>query len=281
MLQWLPDHAFFTKKMPTGSYILFETEVPEGYLRNPVFYTIYLEWHTENPKVSEWCYATVGNLGVILPYFAEDYYTFLRNSNAAAKADELLGKFSGKPGTMIQDTLSGSQDMTALTIAFGANLIYNSFGGKLVYDSELALAQDLTKYLYTYGRTTQNLLMFAAKVAKESKNVVSCEITPDWKYYTATSSIRTNIALQLQSVIRGIASSVDTSGSSVVSSVVKDALNEAANNLDTTNRIVEETVAVQEQVKEAVTNAATKVVTKTANVLANFGKWLIKMGNKP
>jgi hypothetical protein len=171
--------------------------------------------------------------------------------------------------------------MTAMTIAFGANLIYNHMGGKLVYDSELALAQDLTKYLYTYGRTTQNLLMFAANVAKESKNVVSCEITPDWKYYTATSSIRTNIALQLQSIIRGIADSVDTSGSSVISDVVKDALNEAANNLDTTNRIVEETVAVQEQVKEAVTNAATKVAGKAANAAADFVKWLIKMGNKP
>ena len=53
---------------------------------------------------------------------------------------------------------------------------------------------------FAYGRTTQNLLKFAAKVARESRNVISCEITPEWKYYTATSSIRTNLALQLQSV---------------------------------------------------------------------------------
>ena len=62
---------------------------------------------------------------------------------------------------------------------------------------------------------------------------------------------------------------------------MKDAFNEAANNLDTTNRIIEETVAIQEQIKETVTNAATQVVTKAANVVAGFGKWLIKMGSKP
>lgn len=281
LLQWLPDHAFLTAKMPSGAYILFEGAVPAGYLTSPLFYTMNLEWRTENRAPHDWCYGTIGSLGVIGPYFAEDFYTFLRNSSAAAKADELIGKFTGKPNTMIQDTLSGNQDMTALSIAFGANLIYNHLGGKLVYDSELALAQDLTKYLYTYGRTTQNLLMFANKVAQASKNVVSCEITPDWKYYTATSSIRTNLALQLQSIIRGIADSVDTSGDSVINTVVKDALNEAANNLDTTNRIIEETVAVQEQIKETVTNAATQVVTKAANVVAGFGKWLIKMGSKP
>ena len=281
VLQWLPDHAFFTKKMPTGTYIMLETEVPKGCLRNPMFYTIYLEWHTESPLVFEWCYATVGNLGVVLPYFAEDYYTFLRNSNAAAKADELIGKFTGKPGTMIQDTLSGNQDMTALTIAYGANLIYNSLGGKLVYDSEEALAQDLTKYLYTYGRTTQNLLMFANKVAKEAKSVVTSEITPAWTFYTFSTSLRTNLALQAQSIIRGLADSVDTSGQSVIAATAKEILNEMADNLDTTNRIIEETTAIQEEIHETVSNVVSNVVSSAVKAVVGIGKWLVKMGTKP
>lgn len=280
VLQWLPDHAFFTKKMPTGSYILFETEVPEGYLRNPVFYTINLEWRTESPLVFEWCYASVGNLGVILPYFAEDYYTFLRNSNAAAKADELIGKFTGKPGTMIQDTLSGSQDMTALTIAYGANLIYNSLGGKLVYDSEAALAADLTKYLYDYGRTTQNLLMFANKVAKEAKSVVTSEITPNWTFYNFSTSLRTNIALQVQSILRGMADSVDTTNGSTINTIARDTLNEMANNIDTSNRIIEETTAIQKEIREKVSSAATNVVKSVLKSAVNVGKWIIKMSTK-
>lgn len=281
VLQWLPDHAFLTSKMPSGSYLLFETSVPEGYLRSPLFYTMKLEWRTENLQPYQWCYGTIGNLGIIGPYFAEDFYTFLRNNSAASMADSMLSKItSGKTGTILQDTLSGSADVTAMGIAFGANLIYNNLGGKLVYDSELALAQDLTKYLYTYGRTTQNLLMFAGKVAREAKNVVSCEITPNWKFYTASSSIRTNIALQLQSIIRGIADSVDTSGSSQISTVVKDSLNEAANNLDISNRIIEETTAVQNMVKESVTKVVTKALTTAGNTVTKFSKWLIKMATK-
>lgn len=281
VLQWLPDHAFFTRKMPAGAYIMLETSVSKGYLRNPMFYTIYLEWHTESPKVSDWCYATVGNLGIILPYFAEDYYTFLRNSNAAAKADELIGRFTGRPGTMIQDTLSGAQDMTALTIAYGANLIYNSLGGKLIYESEEALAADLTKYLYDYGRTTQNLLMFANKVAKEAKSVVTSEITPAWTFYNFSTSLRTNIALQVQSILRGLADSMDTSHNNPITTAAKNVLNEMADNLDTTNRIIEETTAVQEAIQEAASNVVSKVVNTALKAAVGFGKWIIKMATKP
>ena len=281
VLKWLPDHAFLTAKMPAGNYILMETAAPEGYLRSPLFYTMKLEWRTENRTPAEWAYGTIGSVGVIGPYFAEDFYTFVRNSNPAATADELLNKLTdGKTGTIVQDTLSGSADVTAMGIAFGANLIYNSLGGNQVYDSEAALAQDLTKYLYTYGRTTQNLLMFGAKVANEARNVVSCEITPDWTFYTASTSLRTNIALQVQSMIRGIADSVDTSGKSVIASAVKDGLNEAANNLDTTNRIIEETTAVQNAVKEQVSSVVTSVAQKAWNTAVKAGKWLIKMATK-
>lgn len=282
VLQWLPDHAFLTKKMPAGSYLLFEGAVPQGYLTSPLVYTMNLEWRTENRLPRDWCYGTIGSIGILGPAFVQDFYTFVRNNSAASIADDVLSKLSdGKTGTFVQDTLSGANDVTAMSIAFWANVIYNYLGGKLVYDSELALGQELTKYLYTYGRTTQNLLMFASRVARETRNVISCEITPAWKYYTATSSIRTNIALQLQSMIRGIADSVDTSGQSIIAEAAKNVLNEMADNLDTTNRIIEETVAVQEQVKETVTNVVTQIANKAVSAAASFGKWLIKMGTKP
>lgn len=282
VLQWLPDHAFLTAKMPSGSYILMETGAPNGYLPSPLFYTMNLEWRTENKLPSEWCYGTIGNLGVIGPYFAENYYTFLRNNSAAAMADNVLNKINGgKTETLIQDTLSGAQDVTAMSIAYWSHIIYNDLGGSKVYDSEVALAEDMTKYLYTYGRTSQNLLMFADKVAKKSKSVISSEVTPAWTYYTASTSIRTNIALQVQSIMRGIADSVDTSGSSKVSQAVKDTINEMANNIDTSNRIIKETTAIQKQIKESVTNIAKKAVEKLMKPLTDAVKWFVKMATKP
>jgi len=197
-------------------------------------------------------------------------------------ADNVLNKINGgKTETLIQDTLSGAQDVTAMSIAYWSHIIYNDLGGSKVYDSEVALAEDMTKYLYTYGRTSQNLLMFADKVAKKSKSVISSEVTPAWTYYTASTSIRTNIALQVQSIMRGIADSVDTSGSSKVSQAVKDTINEMANNIDTSNRIIKETTAIQKQIKESVTNIAKKAVEKLMKPLTDAVKWFVKMATKP
>ena len=123
--------------------------------------------------------------------------------------------------------------------------------------------------------------MFASKVARESRSVVTCEITPDWKFYTATTSIRTNLALQVQSIIRGIADSVDTSGQSVIAATAKNILNEMADNLDTTNRIIEETTAIQEEIHETVSNVISSIASTALKAVVGIGKWLIKMGAKP
>lgn len=92
MLELLPTHAILTPMMPSGSYIMLETGVPDGYIHSPLFYTIYLTWNTEDPNPGRWCYVTVGNLGIILPYFAEDYYSYLRNLNMPAEADKILNR---------------------------------------------------------------------------------------------------------------------------------------------------------------------------------------------
>lgn len=282
VLQWLPDHAFFTAKMPSGSYLLLESSVPDGYLRSPLFYTMNLEWRTDNKWPRDWCYGTVGNLGVIAPYFAESYYTFLRNNSAAAMADSVLSKMTGgKTGTLIQDTLSGKQDITAMSIAYWSQIIYNNLGGNKIYGSELELAQEMTKYLYSSGRTSQNLLIFADHVAKRAKGVITAEITPDWMYYTATTSIRTNLALQVQSFLRGIADSVDTTGAgSNVSQAVKDSVNTAADNIDTSNRIKEQTTALQNQFKESVLSIAKNTAKKLVSQLKSSVGWFVKMANK-
>ena len=121
----------------------------------------------------------------------------------------------------------------------------------------------------------------ANKVAKASESVVTCELTTDWKFYTATTSIRTNLALQVQSIIRGLADSVDASGQSVIAATAKEILNGMADNIDTTNRIIEETTAIQEEIQEAVSNVVSNVVNAAVKAVTGIGKWLVKMGTKP
>ena len=149
MLELLPKHAFLTKKMPSGSYIMFESSVPDGYIHSPLFYSIEMTWNTEDPYPAHWCYVSVADLGIILPYCASDYYSYLRNLNVPAEADRIL------------------------------NLITDGKTGNLIYDSEEDLAKDLTKYLYTYGRTAQNMMMFGHEIASAARSVVTDQITKD------------------------------------------------------------------------------------------------------
>ena len=275
MLDLLPTHALLTKKMPSGHYIMLESGVPEGYIHSPLFYTIDITWNTESADIRDWCYVNVANLGLIGPYFAEDYYTFLRTNSLSAEADKVLNLITdGKTGTLIQDTLSGRTDLTAATIVFTADLIYNSMGGSKIYASEQELIDALNQHLYAYGRTSQNLMMFANQVALKAKSVVSCELTPDWTFYSFTTSPRTNLALRVKALVEGFAASIDP-GDSAMLAGVKETAENIAEAVDTTNRIVEQTTAIQEQVKETVTEVAKKAVQATVHVIANvlFKKW--------
>ncbi len=264
MLDLLPTHALLTKKMPAGHYLMLETAVPEGFIHSPLFYTMNLTWNTDSPAPKDWCYVTFGNLGLVLPYYAEDYYTWLRNFNYTAEADKVLNLITdGKSGTMVQDMISGKDDVTALTIAFTANLLYNNLGGDKVYGSELELANALTKHLYAYGRTSQNLMMFADKVIREGRAVVTGEITPEWKFYNFSTSLRTNIALKVKALLTETAKAIDTTGDNKITTAVKETTQKIADSIDTTNRIIEQTTAIQSKVQDVVKTTA-KTVAKTA-----------------
>ena len=276
MLDLLPTHALLTKKMPAGHYIMLETGVPKGYAHSPLFYTIDITWNTESPDLRDWCYVNVANLGVIGPYFAEDFYTFLRTNSLSAEADKILNLITdGKTGTLIQDTLSGKNDITAAAILYQASIIYNYMGGSKVYASEQELVDALNQHLYAYGRTAQNLLMFGNQVALKAKNVVSCELTPDWTFYSFTTSPRANIALRLKALVEGFAAAIDTTGDNAVTGFVKDQAEKVAEAIDTTNHIAEQVEEVKEQVQEAVSNAVQQAVKTAVKIFANvlFKKW--------
>ena len=277
MLKLLPTHAILTKKMPAGKYILFESSVPNGYIHTPLFYTIDLSWNTESSRPADWCYVTVGNIGILTPYFAEEYYNYLRSYNASAEADKILNRITGDDtGTMIQDIISDRTDVSALMIAYYSGIIYNYMGGKYIYGSELELSAELTKYLYAHGRTAQNLLIFGDNVAKKSRSVITDRITGSWKFYTYTTSIRTNLALRTQAILRGIADSIDTTGDNAITSAAKEALNSAADNVDTSNRIIEETTAVKEEVEKNIKNTVTTIAGKARDAAKNAIKTIFR-----
>ncbi len=259
VLKMLPTHAILTEKMPTGNYILLQSDVPAGYLRSPLFYTVKLEWNTESQDISQWCFASVANCGIVLPYYAEQYYTYLREFDLAESADSILDNITaGKLSTLIQDTLNNKLDVTSATIAYQSYIIYWYMGGRLVYDSQADLAADLTKYLYSYGRTSQNLMIFANNVLKESKSVVTGELDEDWTFYSISTSPRTNIALSVQSIINGLSDSINDDNNELLGDI-KQGLKDAAGSIDTENHIKDETTEIIDKIEDTVKDTASKI----------------------
>ena len=279
LLALLPTHAILTAKMPAGHYILMESAVPEGYVRSPMFYTVVVTWNTESEDLRDWCYVNVANLGIIAPYFAEELYNTVRGTSLLAQADKFLNQFTGgQTGTLLQNIFTGKVvatgddfDLTALTIAYQAKLIYNNMGGSQVYESEDALIEALNSYLYSHGRTAQNLMMFGYEVSQKAKAVFTSEITPEsFTFYTSSTSLRTNVALKAQAIGRKIAQSIDTSNGSKTLTAAQDTISKVAESIDTSNHIQPILNQVTQTVKTAVTNVVTQTIKNTTSMLKNM-----------
>ncbi len=280
VINMLPSHAILTPKMPSGSYILFQSEAPYGYVRSPLFYTVQLNWDTSGQDISKWCFASVGNCGIVLPYYAEDCYTYLREFDLAKSVDGILDNISGgRLDSFIQDMLNDDTDVTAAAIAYQSYYIYWYMGGKLVYGSQEELAAALTEYLYSYGRTAQNMMIFANKVMKDSKSVVTGTIDESWTFYSVSTSARTNAALTVQAAIKGIADSIDTSGSEALGKV-QQGLNDLADKIDTENHIADKADEFITKVEDSVADAASKLGTSALKTGIKMAKGFISWMSK-
>ena len=275
-LKLLPDHALLTKKMPAGKYILLETSVPEGYFRSPFFYTVDLEWHPEAKYARDWYYASVADLGLIAPYFAEDFYDWLRNYDFKVEADKVLNYITDdKTGDLIAKTLTGENDITKYTITYFSNILYNYMGGSLLYNSELDLAKDMTKHLYAYGKSAQNLLQFDDQVATRSKSVVAGQLTKDWIFYNYSTSLRTNSALKTQKILNGVAKAIDTTEDHPVTSAVKSTIQKIADKIDTTNRIKDQVTNIQNKISSFFSDIGSKIGNKVLDGVFNALKTVL------
>lgn len=282
-------HGILTDKMPDGYYLMFQKTAPEGYIINPMVYTVKLDWDEYG-----WLYAEIANLGIIGPYLAEDYYTFFRNNSIAGTTDRILNLLTNnKSDNIIAKIIDRKYDVTSDAISASATmiaaqtwLIYNFMGGRLVYsgdDGQAKLQADLTAYLKAKGQTAENLASFGHDVYARSKAVVSADLTDNsWAFYNASKSIKENIVVQATAIMKGISGSIVTDGSKV-NGVVKDAIDrviEGAAKIDTTSKLAAAVDQAKQKVTETVTKAATSLITtaikKTASLFSSLFKSLRK-----
>lgn len=269
----MPDHALLTAKMPAGYYLMFELSAPEGYLRSPVFYTVNVKWDTTGP-IDEWLYVNVANIGILGPYFAEDYYTFLRNNSLIKTGDTIISKLTGKESDVLARTITDTT-LVPTTIAYFAGLVYNNMGGSAVYDSQEALVTDLSKYLLSHGVNAQNLWIFANQVKDRAEAVVTSEITEDWYFYNIKENLHTNFADAAKAILNGKKAALTEENlvSSAVTSII-DAKISAIDKVDTA--ITNATAKYVAAVKEATSSATKSIVSKAASTVKSLLSRLFK-----
>lgn len=222
---FIPDHAILTPKMPASDYILMEEKAPEGYMRNPFFYTIHLTWNTEKEDVREWCYVTVADLGIIGPYLAENYYTFFRNNSFVSVADKILNNVIGKENANVLNwALTTDESVTAATLDYWAKMISANAAGDSENSSEEAVANELTQYVIKHGNNAQSLMQFAYQVANRGRAVISSEVNEEWHFYNFNDSIHTSYATKITALLNGAKESLKEENDTLVSSAVKKAI---------------------------------------------------------
>ena len=283
VMEYLPKHGLLTSKMPAGHYVMMETKVPNGYFRNPLFYTMELTWNTENP-LPDWYYCSVGNVGLIAPYFAEDYYKQLRDLNLNAEADKVLALINDNRSkelfgsdTPIQDIIEGDADMTARALEMLVSTVYQ-VSGKTDADPKEAAASMLP-YFKSSGGTVQNLLKLCDKIVKTNKSVITDEITTDWKFYTPTTSIRTNAALRFKAFMQELSNAIVTDDKTItgkVNTAVKNTIDKIVNSVDTKNYTEPYVTAAETAVKEKVSSILSNVIKKATQTVKNTIGTIIK-----
>lgn len=283
VMEYLPQHGLLTRKMPAGHYVMLETGVPDGYFRNPLFYTMELIWNTEAKYVYDWCYCSVGNVGLIAPYFAEDYYKQLRELNLNDEADKVLQfitngqteKLFGSD-TPVWDIIEGDADMTARALQMLVGTLYQVTGQTA---DQAKAVETLLPYFKASGGTAQNMLKLCDKIVKANKSVITDKITKEWKFYTPTTSIRTNAALKFQAFMKEISNAIVTDDTTITGRVnarVKDTIDKIVARVDTNNYTEPYVTAVEKAVKSKVSDILSNVLQKAVATIKKDIKAIAK-----
>lgn len=271
------------KKMASGEYIMFQTKTADDYWVNPLAYTMILTWENDI-----WLYVTVADLGIIVPYFAEGWYDFVRNTTFAGTIDKFLSQLTGKEVNVVTDILSGELDVTkemgkvvtASLTAFVGTLGFDSLGLDTIFASRSEFIEGLNNYLYENGRTAQNLMVYVNRQAQRAKSVYAGYVTPDWYFYnldksptlTATKLIDKSTKDISEAFVNPTASSIINRVGSGVSSVVSRIGNGIESVVNSIKTQIKSTIgAAIQSVIQNVVDAAKNAVTGFFQNLFNRG----------
>ena len=126
IMEYLPHHGLLTSKMPDGNYVMLETGVPSGYFHNPLFYTLNIVRDKSNVyNTYAGSHVSVGNVGLIAPYFAEDFYSWLRTTNFNGETDKLLNYITFNQTEKLFGTSTPIQDVMSGTDKYDENSIFS------------------------------------------------------------------------------------------------------------------------------------------------------------
>ena len=276
---FIPDHAILTPKMPASDYILMEEKAPEGYMRNPIFYTIHLTWDTEQEDVSKWCYVTVADIGIIGPYLAENYYTFFRNNSFVSVSDKILNRVMGKDVNVLEWVLANEEGATAATLDYWAKLISANMAGDSENGSEEAVANELAQYVIKHGDNVQSLMHFAYTVANRRRAVISSEVNEEWHFYNFNDSIHTSYATRITALLEGAKASIknDTLVGQATKAVIQAQIDTvAAVDKTITSITARYTAAVKEAVGKVADSVKSSATEAAKSVVSSLLKRLFK-----
>ena len=118
----------------------------------------------------------------------------------------------------------------------------------------------MMQYFYAHGRTMQNMLMFGNEVIRAARSVVTDEITPSWKFYHVSTSLRTNIALQVQAMLKGASNAIYTGDGNQFTAKAKEFLDKIIGSIDTTNHIADQMDNLQNQFRDMLKNTISSIM---------------------
>lgn len=277
------------KKMPTGYYLMFQKSAPAEYHRSLFAYTMQVEWKTET-----WVYATIADLGIIGPYLAEEFYTFVRNTTFEGTIDKFLGGIlKDDDFDLFTKILNGETDITdkayqTVLGAFNAFIGQEAFAG-LGLDTIFASKSDLTsgmiQYLLDNGRTTQNLMVYLNKQVKRAKSVYTSNVDKDWYFYNLDKSLTLTATKMINKSTNEIAKLIagDTKIAEAKKGIITQTGTVASSIIGKVGGAIETRItAVKEKVAESVKSVAksvfTKAISSIGSVISNLLSSMLNKG---
>ncbi len=264
-------------KLASGQYIMFQTKAPDDYLINPIAYTMDISWDNNN-----WIYTTVADMGLIGPYFAEEFFDFVRDTTFAGTVDQYLSEAKGEKVTVLSDILNGKIDVTKKTnevamaalTAFTTQLGFEAIGADKLFATKSDLISDMNQYLLQNGQTAQNLVVYLNRTARRSKTGFTGKVDDGWYFYNVNKSPTTTATKLINKATTDLVNATAVEIRKPVVQKVGDTVQSIVEKVGT--RMETNVKKVQDQIKnsigQAIKSIAQKAIDSVKTSIVNFFK---------